>query len=215
VAYTRSDTGDEYPSGPRRCKRGTRHKRFRVSSLRNTTAPGRTDRRCKTESERRLPGAGETSNRHEARMRWMQQLLGHREILARQILKLAAALHVMLNLRGRRAGLCANSRTAGQKKREQRDAVEVCSLRQVTIPHGIGVARQPAPPAETSARPCPRGQWLRGQRPRAPRSARGPSLRGPRQLLDERDRGRLAFRAHRKDRHERERAEYFHRQLSA
>ena len=37
---TRSDTCDEYPSGPRRCKRGTPHRRFRVSSLRNTTAPG-------------------------------------------------------------------------------------------------------------------------------------------------------------------------------
>ena len=40
VEYTRSDTCGEYPSGPSRSKRGTPHRRFRVSSLRNTTAPG-------------------------------------------------------------------------------------------------------------------------------------------------------------------------------
>ena len=76
----------------------------------------------------------------------MQKLLGHREILARQALKLTAALHVILKLRRRGARLGANSRPAGKKQRQQRHAVEVCGLGQVAVPHDVGMARQPSPP---------------------------------------------------------------------
>ena len=76
----------------------------------------------------------------------MQQLFGHREILARQAVKLSPALDVVLKLRGCGARLRANSRTAGQKQRQQRHAVEVCGLGEVTVPHGVGVARQLSPP---------------------------------------------------------------------
>ena len=81
-----------------------------------------------TERERRLSGARETSDRHEAWTRRMQELFGHGEILARHARELAAALRVLLKLRRRRARLGANSRPAGQKQRQQRDAVEVGRL---------------------------------------------------------------------------------------
>ena len=79
-------------------------------------------------------------------MRRMQQLLGHREILARHALELTAALHLALKLCRRRARLGANSRPAGQKQRQERDTVEVCRLDQVTVPHDVGMARQSSPP---------------------------------------------------------------------
>ena len=79
-------------------------------------------------------------------MRRMQELFGHGEILARHSLELTAALQILLKLRRRGARLGANRRPAGQKQRQERDAVEVCRLGQVTVPHRVGMLRQSSPP---------------------------------------------------------------------
>lgn len=70
----------------------------------------------------------------------MHELFGHREILARDNLKLHAALRVLLKLRCRGARFRADRRAARQKQREQRDAVEIRGLRQVAVPDDIGMA---------------------------------------------------------------------------
>ena len=92
VEYTRSDTCDEYPSGPRRCnRRNTAQTLPRLVAAQHDRTRDGADRRRKTESQRRLPRARETSDRHETGMRRMQEMFGHREILARHVLELTAA----------------------------------------------------------------------------------------------------------------------------
>ena len=79
-------------------------------------------------------------------MRRMEEPFGHGEIVARHCLELRAALQILLKLCRRGARLGANRCPAGQKQRQQRDAVEICRLGQVTVPHRVGMLRQSSPP---------------------------------------------------------------------
>ena len=76
----------------------------------------------------------------------MQHLLGHGEVFACESLELTAALHVVLKLCRRRAGLGANGRPAGQEQRHESDAVDVCGFGEVAVPHDVGMTRQSPPP---------------------------------------------------------------------
>jgi hypothetical protein len=76
----------------------------------------------------------------------MQQLLRHREILAGQAVKFTAAWHIILKLRRGGARLRTHSRSAGQKQRQERHAVEISGLGQLAVPDDVRMPREPSPP---------------------------------------------------------------------
>src|SRR5688572_3913916 len=76
----------------------------------------------------------------------MQQSFGHREVLASQLFELQTPSGILLQAGAGRAGLGADCRAAGEKERQERNAVDVRRLGHIAIPYGIGVARQASAP---------------------------------------------------------------------
>src|SRR5512134_727684 len=115
-----------------------------MMSLRNTTAPGAAP--IPPASQGRLAGPGEAANSNEGGAGRLQQLLGHRQILASGKNELGSLRGRGLQLGRRGARLGANRRSAREEERQQRKSVELIGSGEILVEDHIGMIAQPQAP---------------------------------------------------------------------